>query len=192
MKQIKLGHLGSWGGLLAVLLLALSAGTLTAQPADAPPGFDPEQIRQQIQSRITQYFRDQLVVTNDAEWQVIEGRLLKVLRGKAEGLLGGGGMMMGMGGGRFGGGGMGGPMGGPGNRGGGLRTLLGLDPFPEADALQKVLDEHGSKAEIKNALNKYLAARKRREAETAKTQDELRQVLTYTQEATLVLMGVLD
>jgi len=94
-----------------------------------------------------------------------------------------------MGGMRFGGS-------GGGSSGGGLeqivRGLLGYEPMPEAEALQKAIDDHASKAELKNALAKYVEARKRKQAALEKAQADLRQVLTFHQEATLVLMGILD
>jgi len=74
-----------------------------------------------------------------------------------------------------------------------VRSLLGLDePMPETLALQKAIDARASTAELKAALAKFIEARKRKQAEMAAAQSELRQVLTFHQEATLILLGVLD
>ena len=64
--------------------------------------------------------------------------------------------------------------------------------MPVAEALQKSIDNHQSRAELKNALAKYVEARKRKQAELEKAQADLRPLLTSHQEATLVLMGLLD
>ena len=89
-----------------------------------------------------------------------------------------------MGGGRFGG------------NGGGIdqivRAVLGIEPMPEAEALQKAIDNRASKADLKHALTKYVDARKTKRAELEKAQADLRQVITLHQEGTLVLMGILD
>jgi hypothetical protein len=160
-----------------VLALGLGTGKLAAQPGQGWPGIDP----QQIQQRAKEFFRDKLVVTNDAEWGVIEVRLTKVVQLKVQTQIGGAGLMAG---GRFGG------------NGGGMDqivpALLGIEPIPEAEALQKAIDTHASKADLKQALAKYVEARKTKRAELEKAQADLRQVLTSHQEGTLVLMGLLD
>jgi hypothetical protein len=169
---------------LAVVVLALGLGAekLAAQQAQGWPGINP----QQIQQRAKEFFRDKLVVTNDAEWGVIEVRLTKVVQLKIQTQMGGAGLMGGM---RPGGNG-----GAP--NGGGMdqivRALLGIEPMPEAEALQKAIDNHASKADLKQALAKYVEARKRKQVELEKLQADLRQVLTSHQEGTLVLMGLLD
>ena len=115
--------------------------------------------------------------------QQIQQRAKEFFRDK---LVGGAGLIGGM---RPGGNG-----GGPG--GGGMdqivRALLGIEPMPEAEALQKAIDNHASRAELKNALGKYVEARKRKQLELEKAQADLREVLTLNQEGTLVLMGLLD
>ena len=64
--------------------------------------------------------------------------------------------------------------------------------MPEAEALQKAIDNHASRPELKNALAKYVEDREPKQAELEKAQADLRQVVTCHQEATLVLMGLLD
>jgi hypothetical protein len=164
------------------LALLFNGEKLAAQSAQGGfPAFDRQQIQQQFQQRMMGFFRDQLSVTNDAEWAVIESRLSKIVEYKMETLIGG----TGMGGMRFGGGG---------GRGGDqfLRGLLGIKPLPEAELLQKVIDYHAPKAEIKLALSKYLEARKKKQAALEKAQEDLRQLLTLHQEATLALIGIMD
>ena len=164
------------------LALGLGTGKLAAQPGPGWPGIDP----QQIQQRAKEFFRDKLVVTNDAEWGVIEARLTKVVQLKIQTQMGGARMMERM---RPGGSGGGPP-------GGGLdqivRALLGIEPMPEAEALQKAIDDHASKADLKHALSKYVEARKQKQAELEKAQTDLCQVITLHQEGMLVLMGLLD
>jgi hypothetical protein len=159
------------------LALGLGSGKLAAQPGQGWPGIDP----QQIQQRAKEFFRDKLVVTNDAEWSVIEVRLTKVVQLKVQTQMGGAGLLGGRG---FGGG------------GGGMdqivRALLGIEPMPEAGALQQAIDNHASKADLKQALAKYVEARKKKRAELEKAQADLRQVITLHQEGTLVLIGILD
>ena len=160
-----------------VLALGLGTGKLAAQPKQGWPDIDP----QQIQQRAKEFFRDKLVVTNDAEWGVIEVRLTKVVQLKVQTQMGGAGLMGGRG---FGGG------------GGGLdqivHALLGIEPRLEAETLQKAVDNGASKADLKQALAKYVEARKTKRAELAKAQADLRQVITLHQECTLVLIGILD
>jgi hypothetical protein len=189
MKQLRLLALAG-----ALVVLGLSTRTSLAQPGPQDwQGLDPQEIQKQIRSRAMEFLRDKLVVTNDAEWTVIEGRLEKVVQLKMQTLLGttGSGLFRGFGGGPGPDGGMGGGMGG-GGMGKFVQALLGFEPMKEAEALQKCVDDHASKAELKNALNKYLEARKKKEAELQKAQAGLREVLTSHQEATLVLIGILD
>ena len=64
-------------------------------------------------------------------------------------------------------------------------------PNPEADALQKAIDSKASKAEMKAALEKYVASRKAKQAELEKAQADLRKLLTPRQEAIATLNGLL-
>ena len=75
-----------------------------------------------------------------------------------------------------------------GGRGGGF----GGQPSPEADALQKTLDDNAPTAQVKVALEKYRAARKAKEAKLAQAQEDLRKVLTPRQEAQAALLGLLN
>ena len=146
---------------------------------------DPQQIKQEIQKRVVSFFREQLAVANDEEWNVIEARLMKVVQLKAQDLIGG---AMGGGGGFFGGrGGDNNPMAQA------VRSLLGLDDSSsETDGLRRAVEAKASNAELKAAVAKVQDARKRKQAEITKAQDDLRQVLTFRQEATLALLGMLN
>jgi hypothetical protein len=174
--------------ILGAILLALFLGReksmaqAGAAGAGAPgAGQDPQQFMQQMQQRMMTYFRDRLAVTNDEEWKVIEPRVTKVLQLRMATL----GDTMG---------GMGGMRGGNGGQGGGARRgFPGFgQPSPEAQALQKAVDDKAPAAEIKAALAKLREARKRKDAELAQSQDELRQILSTRQEAIMVSMGLLD
>lgn len=172
MRKLNLG----W--MLGVAALLLGLGNLQAQPA-----MDPQQMQQQMQQRMMEFFREQLVVTNDQEWTVIQGRLSKVMQSKMESLMGSMGGLRGM---------MGRNRGNDG-QGGGRRGMFGLaQPDPEVEALQRVLEAKAPTDQIKAALTKLRESRKRKEAELAKAQDQLREVLSFRQEAVLVSLGMLD
>ncbi|OPZ22995.1 MAG: hypothetical protein BWZ10_00097 [candidate division BRC1 bacterium ADurb.BinA364] len=80
--------------------------------------------------------------------------------------------------------------GAPGDRGPGDRLLQDADP--ETRALSEAIQGNASAEDIKAKLDAYRAALAKREGELKAAREELRQVLTVKQEATLVLMGVLD
>jgi hypothetical protein len=166
---------------VSAFALVLSCESVFAQQPPDWANMDPQQIQQQMQKRMMDNFRERLVVTNDAEWGVIEERLSKVVRVKMETMFSGGmGMMGGM---RRGGNGP----------GGGFRGFPGFgQPDPDAENLQKTIEGNAPSAQIKSALAKLREARKQKQAELAKLQGELRQVLTMRQEASLVLAGILD
>ena len=172
---------------IAALALALGTGKVVAQPAGGGGfgggNFDPAAFQQQMQQRMIDYMRDQLAATNDEEWKVIEPRLTKVTQLRMETMMGGMGGFRGM---------MGGNRGG-GQQGGGMRGLTALAPSsPEADALQKAIDDNAPAAQIKAALEKVREARKLKAAALAKAQEQLRQVLSVRQEAVMVSMSMLE
>jgi Spy/CpxP family protein refolding chaperone len=174
-------------GATALIALGVSQSALAQQ--DNPPGgpgggrgnFDPAQFRQRMMDRL----KEQLEVTDDAEWKALEPLVQNVMEAR-RGTMAGMGRMFG-GGPRRGGGGdnaNGGGGRGPGPGPGGPST-------PEADALQKAIDAKAPKAEVKAALEKFVAARKAKQAELEKAQEELRKVLTSRQEAIATLNGLL-
>jgi len=146
---------------------------------------DPQEIQKVIQQRMMEALRDRLEVTDDAEWKIVEERLTKVTQARMATMSDGAGMM-GFGGMGFG---RGGPGGGGGGRG--FQNLFG-QPSPESQALQQAIDSKASAAELKAQLAKFQAARKEKQANLAKAQNELRQVLTPRQEAIAALMGLVD
>jgi hypothetical protein len=145
--------------------------------------FDPAQMQQMFLER----YRQMLEVSNDDEWTAIKPLVQKVMEARMAGFAGmGRGMMMG-------GPGRGGPGGGPNAQagpGGGRAGIFG-PTMPEAEALQKAIDAKASKAEIKAALDKFVAARQAKQNELQQAQDNLRKVLTGRQEATATLNGLL-
>jgi hypothetical protein len=169
--------------LLTLFAFALSCSGVFAQGQQPPPGFgnwqnmDPQQMQQMIQQRMMDGFRDQLAVTNDDEWGIIQPRLSKVVRLRIDMFSGGGmGMMR--------------RNGGNGGPGGGFRGFG--TPDPNAESLQNAIDNGAPAAQIKAALEKYRDSRKQKQADLARAQDDLRSVLTLKQEAALVLAGMLE
>jgi hypothetical protein len=63
--------------------------------------------------------------------------------------------------------------------------------MPEAEALQKAIDEKSSNAELKAALAKYTEARKAKQEQLKAAQEDLRKLLTPRQEAIASLNGLL-
>lgn len=171
-------------GVAGLMALGVSQSALSQQdnpPAGPPPGggrgnFDPAQFRQRMMDRL----KEQLEVTDDAEWKALEPLIQNVTEARRA-------TMSGMGRGMFGGG----PRRGSGDNAGGGGRGPGGQSSPEADALQKAIDAKAPKAELKAALEKFVASRKAKQAELEKAQDELRKVLTSRQEAIATLDGLL-
>jgi len=168
--------------ILAGVTVALSSGAdrLAAQERQGRGNFDPEQMRQRMMER----YREELEVKGDDEWKVIEPRITKVTEARREVGFGGGF-------GRT----TGGRRGGDGNDQGGddrRRRAFAGEPNPDAEALQKAIESKASADEIKSKLAKYRESRKAKEANLAKAQDDLRKVLSVRQEASAVLMGLLQ
>jgi hypothetical protein len=147
------------------------------------PPMDPAEMQQQIMQNI----RDHLNVTNNDEWQVIQGRVQKVLDARRD--LGPGGNF-----GRLFFGRRGGPPGGPeGNpdrprRGG----MFGGTPSPEQEALEKAVDSNAPAEQIKAAMQRYRDSRKAKEAALEKAQADLKQVLSVKQEAAALSLGLVN
>jgi hypothetical protein len=136
---------------------------------------DPQQMTDAIQQRASATFREQLGVTNDTDWSLIEEKINAVTKARAVVMADVGGMRGGFGGGRFGG--------------------LQATPnrlSPEAQALQQALDGDAPDAEIKDLLTKLQAAHQANQAALVEAQDDLRSVLTIRQEAIAYLHGLLS
>jgi hypothetical protein len=144
--------------------------------------FDPERMRQMMADRMKQQLG-----ASDAEWQVIQPRLVKVmtLNRQVSGGPGRAGMFLGRG--RPG-------MRGPGDRG--PASPEGEEPTAVEKASEQLRtaleNESASPEQLKQQLTALREAREKAKQELATAQQELRQILTLRQEAQLVLMGMLD
>jgi len=184
MKLEKL--FGIWGIAAAVCLCAgsiFAQGTNNSNPNGGwgqnrrgGGNFDPAQFQQRMLDNV----RDRLAFTNDTDWAAVQPLVQKVFDARRDVGIPGMGMMMRRGGG-----------GGGDNAQGGRRGFFGA-PGPEAEALQKAIDDNAPPAQVKSLLEKYRAARKVKEAKLAQAQEDLRKVLTSRQEAEAALLGLLN
>jgi hypothetical protein len=173
--------------LLSGVAAALSFGAAQVN-AQGQGNFDPEQMRQRMMERA----REQLGVTNDDEWKIVSERLEKVMTARRDanaGAFGGFGRGGGPGGRRGGGDNANGGNGG--NGGGRGRGFFGEEP-QEAKDLRAAIEAKAPAEEIKAKLDKYRAYKKAKEADLAKAQDKLKEVLNARQEASAVLAGWLQ
>jgi hypothetical protein len=178
----KISRVLALAGLFTVL-------TLGADSAMAQRG-DPAQFRQRRLDRL----KEQMNVTDDAEWKVLEGAMNKVMDAQQDVI---GGRFGGMGGGGpRGGGGTGGTngtnstAGGRGGRGGGGGRFGGT-PSAEAEALQQAIDDNASSDVINTKLKALRESNAAKEAKLDEAQANLRKLLTPRQEAVAVLGGML-
>jgi hypothetical protein len=171
---------------MAATLIAIPT-TLMAQNRQNRGNSDPAQAQQRMMER----YREQLGVTNDDEWKAIEGRVQKVLDARREVGFGGmgRGMMMGRGG---RGGGAANDNAAAGTAQGGGRRGGGRQVSPAAQELQQAIEAKAPADEIKTKLAKYREDRQQKENNLQKAQDDLKKVLNSRQEATAVLMGLLN
>jgi hypothetical protein len=170
----------------AAFAMFLSAGPVAAQQGQGRGNF--EEFRQ----RMMDNYRERLEIKGDDEWKAIQPLIVKVMDARRDVGFGGG---FGRGvGGRRGGGGNNDAQANGNNQGGqgARRGFPGGEPSPEAEELQKAIDSNASKDELKAKLAKVREARKDKEAKLAKAQEDLKKVLTVKQEATSVLMGLLQ
>jgi hypothetical protein len=155
-------------GVLAVLCLSagavnaqdVKAGAQTDKAGRAKATFDPAQ----YQKRTMDSVRERLGFTNDVEWTAVLPLVQKVMDARSESRTS--------------------TSFGRGSRTSGFKTLA------EADALQKTIDDKVPATQVKNALERYRAARKSSEAKLAAAQADLQMVLTIRQEAQASLMGL--
>jgi hypothetical protein len=176
--------------------LMLSAGSVSAQNDTTGGGnggggaggrggrnFDPAQMQQRMMERV----HDDLGYTNEVEWNAVQPLVQKVMDARRD--VGFGGMGRMFRGNR--GGGNGANASANANAGGG-RGGFGGTPNPDADALQKTIDDNAPKAQIKAALAKYQASQKAKQAKLVAAQENLRKVLNTKQEAQATLLGLLE
>lgn len=178
--------------ILAAAAFALGGltSTSTAQEQQRQRGgFNPEEMR----ARMAETMRTLLDVKNEDEWKLISARIEKVqeVQREVRALSGNIGLLFNRGG-EQGGGEQGGRTRGPGGPGGpGGFGGFGGTPNPDAEALTKAVQNKAPSDELKQRLARVREARKNAEAKYEKAADDLRQVLTGRQEATLVAVGLL-
>ncbi|TKJ34697.1 MAG: hypothetical protein CEE38_17665 [Planctomycetes bacterium B3_Pla] len=182
-------------GVAAVLVIGLLlASQSLSQPEQrgqrgGPGGrqFDPARMRQMMEQRM----REQLGAT-EQEWKVLGSRVTKVAElGRQTSGFGRGGMMFGMGGRRGGPGGPGGNRFGGGRPGAPDREPTAVEKAQEQ--LRTVLeDTSATPDQIKTQLTALRKARETAKQQLAAAQQKLREIITVRQEATLVMMGMLD
>lgn len=126
--------------------------------------------------------RERLDFTNDTDWSAVQPLIQKVMDARREVGMPGRGMF-----GRNRGG-----NGGPGGGAGGGRGGIFGQPSPEQDALQKALDDNAPTAQVKEALAKYRASQKEKQAKLQQAQADLKKVLSVKQEAEAALMGLVE
>jgi hypothetical protein len=143
-------------------------------------GGDPAQMQQRMMDNI----RDSLNFTNDTDWSAVQPLVQKVMDARREAFAN---SMRALMGGRNRGG-NGGGNGGPGGRGPG--GMFGGQPSPEAEALQKALDDDAPAAQVKDLLAKYKTAQQAKQVKLEAAQDALKSVLTSRQEAQAYLLGL--
>ena len=169
-------------GMAAILFLGASNASAQNDNGGGNGGrgnFDPAQFQQRMMERV----QDELGFTNATDWSAVQPLVQKVMDAQRDAR----GNMMGR---MFGRGnrGGGGDQGGGNNRRGGF----GGTPSPEAEALQKAVDDNAPAAQIKDLLAKYQASQKDKQAKLVAAQTSLRAVLTTKQEAQATLMGLLQ
>jgi hypothetical protein len=169
------------------------APAVDAPPAAAtPPAQRGGDRMEQFRQRMNEHLKTALKVTDD-EWSVIQPLLEKVQMKQRESFSG---RFGGFGGGRRGGQGGAAEASGTnagGNNGGDRGNRPERPKSPEVEALQKAIDsESTSTDEIKAKLQALRDSRKKSAAELEQAQEDLRKVLTQRQEATLVMMGMLQ
>jgi hypothetical protein len=139
-------------------------------------GMDPQPIRDAMQQRMSDSLRNQMGITNDIEWMLIEEKINAVKKAQTASLADSGMAEMmklfGMG-------------------GGGFQTMLGR-PSPASDVLRQAIESDAPKTQIKTLTARLKVVRKEKLTNLAKAQEELRALLTPRQQAIVTLAGLLD
>jgi hypothetical protein len=197
---MKVNQLLAIGGMAAALFL--SAGSVSAQNDNQGGGgggggqgggrgggfrnMDPAQRQQMMMDRV----KEELNFTNATEWSAVQPLIKKVMDARQD--VGFGGGMGRLFGGRNRSGGAGGDQAASQGGGNNNRRNFGQQSSPEAEALQKTIDDNAPKAQIQAALAKYQAAQKAKQAKLVQAQETLRKVLSPKQEAQATLFGLLE
>ena len=176
---MKINQLLAACGIAAALFLG--AGKVSAQNDIGGNGggrgnFDPAQFQQRMMDNI----KTQLGFTNDTDWDAVQPLVQKVMDARRDVGTGGMGRLFGRG-----------NRSGADQGGGNRRGMFGGTPSPEAEALQKAIDDNAPSGQIKDLLTKYQASQKDKQAKLVAAQDDLRNVLTVKQEAQATLLGLL-
>ena len=184
---MKMNQLLAICGVAAALFLG--AGNVSAQNGGGGGGggggnFDPAQMQQRIMDNA----REQLGLTNDTDWNAIQPLVQKVMDARRDTMGGGMGRLLG----RGNRGGNNNNANANNNNNGGRRGGFGGTPSPEAEALQKAIDDNAPTAQVKAALAKYHASQKDKQAKLVQAQENLRKVLTVKQEAQAALLGLVE
>lgn len=177
MKRINRWVLAA--GMMAALGLGANSA-LAQQDNQGRPGrgnFDPAQFRERMMDRV----KEQLEITDDADWKAVQPLVQKVMDARMAAMSGGMGRGM-----MFGGG----PRrGGDGNDRGPRPGGFGAQQNPETEGLNRAIESKASNSELKTAIAKVTEARKAKQAELEKAQADLRKVLSVRQEAIATLNG---
>jgi Spy/CpxP family protein refolding chaperone len=169
--------------------LVLSAGNVSAQNDNGGGGgrrfgggnFDPAQMQQRMMDNI----KEQFGYTNDTEWNAVQPLFQKVVDARRDVGFGGGMGRLFRNRNRNNGDQAGG------NGGGGRGGMFG-QPSPEAEALQKAIDDNAPTSQIKDLFAKYKTSQKAKQTKLVQAQENLRKVLTPKQEAQATLLGLLE
>lgn len=130
-----------------------------------------------MQQRMLQRVQDELGFTNDTDWNAVQPLVQKVMDAQRDARGSGMARMFARNRG--------------GQQGGGRGGFFGQSS-PEADALQKAIDDNAPAGQVKDLLAKYKASQKAKQAKLIAAQSDLRKVLTIKQEAQATLLGLLD
>jgi len=132
---MKINQLLTVCGMAAALCLSASNASAQNDNGGGRGNFDPAQFQQRMMDNI----KDQLGFTNDTDWNAVQPLVQKVMETQRDARSGGMGRMFGRG--NRGGG----DQGGGNNR----RGMFGGAPSPEAEALQKAIDDNAPAAQVK-------------------------------------------
>ena len=179
---MKMNQLLTICGIAAALFL--SAGSVSAQTNNdnAGGGGNTDPAQQRFMGRV----HDGLGFTNETDWNAVQPLVQKVFDAQRD-VIRSGGMSRVI----------------PGNRGGngtnananvrsGARSVSFGQPSPEAQALQKAIDDNAPDSQIDAALTKYKASQKAKQANLVQAQENLRKSLNKKQEAQATLLRLLD